>query len=538
MKLVNRHRILNILLVSFLTVLTNITIYAQDLRADYYFIKNSNAWLSSQNASGLDNFVGKRASIAEGYFKKSNGEFINYYESDNSYQSGISSESYIRLNPKTVVYGSVNYSYFSGKNMGGATFIDPDNTPFNIIEYTDSTAGRKVKETYYLVGALSRRLSDKWTLGLNTHYKNISYFKTKDLRHTNDYMDLITTAGFRYQVNHLFDIGLNYYYRRQVESIEFKSYGNTDQQFNSLIDYGAFYGLQEKFDKNTDGYTESGTQRPLINRDNGICSQINIVTNNNISIFNELSVKFGSGYFGETSTNSIKYLESESFGVTYLGIVSLKVNESLHQLRVEAHLKHIETNAHSFLPQTDTGGVKTIEYYGKRLSLGKNTGGINIGYKGYYQIENDMPKWEFKADFNYCTRNQRVIVYPDYRKQKINQYRANISGKRNITSGANTYSISLKMAYGSGDGYKAEDGTYDSSATSKAVNLAQYLNHEYEYLTVQRLSSGINLGYAHCLKNNKLKLFGSLGYNATKAFNTEYIGDYFGSVNFKIGCQF
>lgn len=98
----------------------------------------------------------KDVSIAEVYLNKSNGKFINYFESGDSYQYGGKAESYFRMNPKVVLYGYVEYSRFVGKEMSGSAFIDPPYyMPFDIVEMSDENSGKKELERYHLAGAIS-----------------------------------------------------------------------------------------------------------------------------------------------------------------------------------------------------------------------------------------------------------------------------------------------------------------------------------------------------------------------------------------------
>src|SRR5574344_670664 len=69
------------------------------------YIKNSNGWLTSYNAAGLCVLPVQSISIAEAYANKSNGDFINYYQSNNSYNIGAQTESFLRIGEKVFTYG-------------------------------------------------------------------------------------------------------------------------------------------------------------------------------------------------------------------------------------------------------------------------------------------------------------------------------------------------------------------------------------------------------------------------------------------------
>ena len=65
---------------------------------DFDYIARSDGWLASYNAAGLHGAVPVLGvSYAEAYFGKQNGRFINYWESDDSYDFGLKTESFRRL---------------------------------------------------------------------------------------------------------------------------------------------------------------------------------------------------------------------------------------------------------------------------------------------------------------------------------------------------------------------------------------------------------------------------------------------------------
>ena len=63
---------------------------AANLR-DFEYIKGFDGWLTSYNAAGLLSLPVNNISLVEASFTKNNGGFVNYYQSDNSYDIGIRS---------------------------------------------------------------------------------------------------------------------------------------------------------------------------------------------------------------------------------------------------------------------------------------------------------------------------------------------------------------------------------------------------------------------------------------------------------------
>jgi hypothetical protein len=504
---------------------------------DYDFLKNRDAWLQSENASGLNNVAVPKISVAEIDYNKSNGDFINYFQSNNSYRYGAFCESYYRLNAKTVVFGKVEYSRFSGLHMGGSSSIDPYFNPLNIVEYADSTAGRKVNETYHLVGALSTKLNDRLSLGLKADYTTESYYKVKDLRHTNDLMNLIFTGGLRYKVNSFIDAGINYYYRRSTEGIEFKSLGVMNKQFNSLIDFGAFYGHPELF--GSSGYTADNNL--FLNQFNGASIQLNLFPQSKISIFNEFGIKRRTGYFGVKSSATLVRTEHQSDIFSYSGMISFKSHSSIQQLKVAASVENLQNSENSFRAETTTGGVTTYVFYAKNKVFDQDRMNFSVGYTGYFQVEHNNPLWVVDALFTATSDDQTITLYPSFRKHKVNQSSAHLSVKRNVyLASGDILCLNLQAGYGSGSGYAAKDGVYSSagSSQSSAVSLDRDLYREFEYLTADRIIGTVAVRYTKLLETNKTSIYGEVGYDATKALSVKYIGSTFGNLSVKIGYNF
>ena len=112
----------------------------------------ADGWLRSGNAAGLVTFGCGRLSEVSLSATGKNGGLKNYYDSDDCFSIGAEASSYYRLGTRTVVAGAVGYDRFSGKRMSGSYFIDPTQTPFDLVEYTSDHAGDKQLESYRLNG--------------------------------------------------------------------------------------------------------------------------------------------------------------------------------------------------------------------------------------------------------------------------------------------------------------------------------------------------------------------------------------------------
>jgi len=500
---------------------------------DFDYVRTSSSWIISENAAGLDKLNTEKISFIEAFYNKENGDFINYYQSDNSYSYGALTESFYRLN-KVVFYGKMYYSNFSGKNMCGSSVLDPYFTPFDIVEFADSTAGKKKMETYHLTGALSLPIYKKLMLGLKADYKTISYYKIKDLRHTNDIMNLETTAGLSYSFEKIADIGVNYYFRKRTENTRYQAEGNTDQQFNSLISYGSFFGTQESF--GTEGMTGDDGNNPFVDFIHGASFQIDLFPEKNIHFFNEVGMKWRSGYFGQKSSVNIQYTEHEANIFHYKGVISLRRIQTLHQLSINFDREDLLNFENSYKKSTTEGGNTTIVYYGQNQVLDRALSKASFVYTGNINVTDNNPEWVINAGVSVWRRDQMATFYPYYRKQDVKQVLATASLKKNIIRKNNMYTVALGGTYGSGSGFEKEDGSYANASKSYAT-LDRYLYREYEYLTAGRASGNIEFRYTKAFPGN-FRIFAGMKYDYTKAFDVSYIGDSFGKLAVNVGYIF
>lgn len=504
---------------------------------DMEYIRLSEAWLSSQNVAGLKSLPISRISSANAYIDKSDGAFINYYQSDNSYTIGTQVESFYRLNPKVVFSGKIAYENFNGKNMGGSTFINPYENPFDIVEYADSTSGTKKLERYHLIGAVSAKVHHKLALGGKIDYVTANYAKTRDLRHINKLLDMNIVAGAIYTINKTVEIGANYYYKRRIESISFGIYGNTDRQYMSLISFGSFFGRSELF--SSSGYTADNTTTPLVNSTHGAALQLSVGITSRLRLFNEFTFKSRNGYFGEQGTNSIVRTEHHADGYEYSGVLSLHGKRSLHNLSIKANYETLSNMENVYRSETEPGGGSSIVYYGQNNVLDGNIINAHIDYTGNLRVNSGNPAWVLKARADYFKREQTVSVYPFYRRQTISSHQFHLMAGRNVIKGKNRYGISLGALYGAGNGTVRDDGSYAAPSDGQGApnTVDRYLYQEYEYYTAPRVKSEVGLKYSRMLDNG-VGAYLQLDYAYTKAFDVSYIGNDFNHIKLTIGCIF
>lgn len=505
---------------------------------DYDYIRQSDGWLSSYNAAGLRHLSVDNISIAELHADQQQGKLINYYEAEQSFDAGARVESYCRLNDRVVFYGKLSYDYFRGKRMGGSVFISPYDNPFDIVEYADSTRGDKTKENYHLIGAVSIELRKGFTLGGMIDYNAANYAKSKDLRHTNKLLDMTATVGLSYQFSPSFEGGIGYLYRRNTEGLHFAIYGTTDQQYNSLVSYGAFYGKSEFFGDT--GYTKKGEEKPLFNRFNGLFLQA-ALTIGEAKFYNELVCKSRDGYYGKRSPNTVVYSEHESDILEYTGHFSLSQKSRQHHLLLQLSSEALDNYENIYRTETKPGGVSEVVYYNRVKVADKKQRHATLTYRLHCGIQQSLPVWTFEGGAAYRQHLQTLSVYPYYRKQEIKQYRLQLSLLRNLIHGENLFTCQLSAAYSFGDGTMKEEGTYatPSESQTEPKQIDRYLLREYEYLTAKRMNLFADIRYSRHLTTLPIQGYAAIRYGYGKAAEVSALeGDSRHELSLRIGCLF
>ncbi|MDL2222914.1 hypothetical protein LJB98_02320 [Bacteroidales bacterium OttesenSCG-928-M11] len=529
-------------------VLNFAPIAAQSVSREWYdtnYLEKSDVRITGNNASGLRYFNVDKSSIVELGIKNSNGGFINYCDPDNSFAVNANAESYFRYNPQVVLYGKINYTNLQGNNWGGSAFYDPYYNPFDLVEFSDNTKGKKEQEIYHLIGALSFDATEKFTLGLNFDYKTLNYTKFKDLRHANTMLDLSADIGTFYRFSSLFELGANYDYRRTIEKVGFYKEGVTDEKYASLIDYGGFFGKKEDYPTGSsgvsDGYTRESGSIPMINHIHSLSLQVNL-TSSNIRFFNDLIFKTREGYYGEKSSSKIYYTEHNGNAFAYKASLSLFQEKNRHTISAEIYKEDIDNYETSprRITSSETGSYY-YEYYDPVDVGTKSTLKSSAVYTYWHNINNYIPDWGVSAAYNMVERKSTAIYYPYYRKQNIRTHTMSLSGERNIIQDKNQYRISLGASYQLGNGNPMNDGFYamPNETAKKPSSLDHLVMKEFEYLTADQVKLNIGLYYSRPFPTLNIKGYAALDYSYTNAFDTEYMSsNYFHEVSFKVGCFF
>jgi hypothetical protein len=498
-------------------------------------IRQSEAWLTSENASGLQYLPMNTISSAEVFMDKKNGPFINYFQSDNSIEWGGGTESYRRLNRNVVFYGSMVYRSYTGQNMGGSVFIDPYYNAFDIVEGIAGSEGEKNLEKYELTGAVGIKLTPRWALGAKIDYTAADYAKHKDLRHENMFLNINASAGFSFRFNSRFEAGLNYFYRRSVEGLLFSVYGTTDKQYNSLISFGSFYGRTERFGES--GYTNSNTNKPTFNEFNGVSFQADWKLSDNWRFFNELSCKSREGYYGNRSSSTPVYTRHNAENRAYSGVFSFK---NIHFIHLDVENESLENYENIFVKETQPGGKTDILYYGSNKVINRDLLHAQLEYSFLGDVKNFHPEWTLKAGIDFHERSQTTSLYPDYRKQIIRILNFRIYAEKEIIRRKNAFGLSADLQYGSGSGKAKEDGLYATPSESRKEPQSSdyYLYREYEYLTAPKIAFNPEFTCSRLFDKLNIRGYISVNYNHTRAIDVSLLGNHFQSFSLKAGCLF
>lgn len=474
----------------------------------------------SDNVSFLTDMKCPNLSYLElkGHIRK--GDLVNYYQSDDSRDFEIRTESYYRFSEHMMLSGAISYGTDIGKNMSGSVFISPEYTPFDIVEMDKSNAGTKRREWYSLSGKAGYSLNSRFSLGASFEYAVENYAKFKDLRHQNSMMDLNLSLGGKYKITDNVTLGSAYVYRRNIQRVSFNIYGNTDRQYTSLINFGGFYGRSELFGES--GYTSNAL--PLFTHTNGGALQL-LWETTNIKWFNEFGYYKDNGQFGTGSSTSITYSNHNSTGLEYKSKLIIEKPRLSHVIELKVFSKSLGNNENSYKESTDANGVSQIVYYGSNKVGEKDWKVADITYSILSGKCIRRSDWSVGISAGYYSRHVTASQYPFYRKQDINTAHADLFVKKNWFKKKNIYTLSVNGGYSAGWGYMDEDGTYTSVPENQKepVSLDNLLVQEYDYSTASQARTCVSLGYERGI-SEKFSLYSSVDFSFLTAFNTSMKG--------------
>ena len=516
---------------------------AQDslLLRDYSYVKQQDIWLTQHNNAALTRFVSPNIVEAEASLTKGNGSFTDYYQSSNTLQADVHIESIYRLNARTVFFGSILYSNWSGRDMTGSAFIDPTRKPFNLTEDSLTNAGKKHRDTYQLTGGFGIDIWQGISLGARIDYTAANYAKYKDLRHKNKLMDLKLTAGVYAPVTAWLNVGADYQYHRNTESLEFNTYGKSEKVYKTLIDYGNFMGTVEQF--GNEGYTDKTREMPLFEDAHGGSLQVEILPLPTLSVFGSIGFSHGTGYYGRRSPYTITYTNhTRDITKASLSVSHRLSDTSTHRLDLSYTQEKLNNQAETFRALTNPNGATYYEYYDPTETGDKRWRDLDIGYTLHGGIKGELPTWTVAANYHWMQRLQKAYLFPYYRQQKLNNNAIDLLFTRNFIGQKGVWTLSLNGGYQKGSGEPFEDGTFvePSSKQTAPATMDAFLWQEYQYLTAAQYNIGLSVRYAFIFPGTRLKTYcrASVDHRKANELFSEYGGKRHTTYGVAIGCTF
>ena len=474
------------------------TLNAQDslLLRDYRYVQQSSPWFTQRNAAALALYNSRNIAEANLSLSHANGSLTGFSGSPSLTTLQVAIESFYRISPRAVVFGSIGYNNLSGDDMTGSVFLQ-DRLPFDIVEDSLTNKGHKHCDSYHLTGGFSYSLSPALALGLKADYTAANYAKYKDLRHKNKLMNLDVTVGLMSTLNcHLstINLGLDYTYHRRTESLEFATYGKNDKVYKSLIDYGAMMGIIEQF--GNEGYTDKTNEMPLFEDGHSGGLQVSF-SRGAFTIFNALTFSHHTGYYGRKSQYTITYTDHGRDIFTEHVRLSYDISTSRYGLDIRYQNEKVKNRSNTYRGLVNENGATHYEYYDAVESGDKGWRNLDIDYTMHLGVRHELPTWTITAGYHWQQRDITAYLYPYYRQQQLRTNEWTASIVRNIILRKGVWNISLHGGYQKGTGDVYRDGTFvtPSDKQPQPATMSAFLYQDYQYLTAPQYHVGAQLKY-------------------------------------------
>lgn len=498
-------------------------------------------WLSSQNVAGLVSLPIEQHSMGETWVNFSEGGWVDYYQSRESLEWGAMTQSLYRVSPNIVLQGKVCYRNFTGQEMSGSVFIHPEDKPFDMVEYNAGRAGEKQLEEYSLDGGISYQLNKQWNLGAKLEYTAANYAKRKDLRHQNRLMQMKLSAGMQYHLGKYGSIGLSYLMDREVEGVSFNLAGTNDEDYYTLVSYGAFYGIKQ-LATSLDGYAStSNGMLPLVDCRQGGALQFSWDLKSGTKWYNEYTLLRRNGYYGRKSNYSVVYTDHTGQDQSWRTCVSkqshpLKVN----LWEIDVRWKKLVNSENLYNEQQQGGGLSQIVYHGQMERQNRHQMDTRLKYVHQRNRSANQLHWMWQAEIGYKTRDLRATFYPTYRDQKICQWQLSVMGTHQWQMRRSYLQLQCQCGYQDGAGTRADDGLFTTgSASTYAISVDRYLKHNFEYETQQQWEIIPEMKISYPLAKQHVTPYFILKYRRIQATKNTYINNNYNQwLQLLIGCTF
>ncbi|MEG2179205.1 MAG: hypothetical protein RRZ66_01465 [Bacteroidales bacterium] len=503
---------------------------------DFDYTPDSVGWQQSENKSQLFRSPlqqAGRAGISYGFAK---GTLTNFNVADKETGIRAYGESYFKLSPRTMVYGLAAFSSDKERGTAGSAFLSGRTHAFNLVLMDQTNKGDRKTETYQIQGAVGHQLNNRLSVGGKFDYRGINMARTKDLRHTNQGLDLTLSPSVSLLLSDKIRTGVHYSYNRYIEGIKFNLYGTTDRQYFTLVDFGAFYGKQELFD--TNGYTTKGENTPYVEQIHKAGWQLEYKPTHRLYLFNEFVWGKGDGYFGKQASAAIQYTRHEVNQWSDRLVAYYRGKRLLQQLELRIGYQRYQNYENSWRTETSGSGNSIIEYYGQN----------KVGERAYtnlaadYSIEWGKPeengKWRLSLGSAFAQRELQAILYPYYRTQNLQLYRHRLGAIHQRAVGKIQLTLHGAVAFASGSGTPYTDKVFVTPSTDEGTpaNADHYLMQEYNYLTARKLQP--EAGFRIMMPVKKMSYYLSTTYHAEIPTGTTSVAGNRNHIHCAIGVNF
>lgn len=403
---------------------------------DFQLAVERNVWFNSGNAASLTTFADSTISRAKiEYEHNSLGANTSLGKSMNGVNLAV--ESYMRLTPKVMAYGKASYSYTSIYKAGGSTIFGWETQqPFDIVEQpltedgSRSTLGDKQLQMFQFTGAVGWNVIKGLSIGAMVDFNAGSYVKQKDLRHNNSLMKLDARFSLMQKFSEKISAGASLLYKRNTETIQYKTYGTTDQTYNVFIDYANGIGLTEVFGEN--GFTDGKQEQPLVNDFAGTNVQFCITPfNNNATLLFDFSYLHRYGYYGKESQFTVSHANHTGNSYLWKARMNMPSTNNSHVTILEASLGFHNLTAYStnYRQTKDQNNNAIIRYeYSTPTKI-----------SDHYLMETDIHCTSYFGKWQ--SDESRPVIYPWRLEGGINIMRSKQTGYLGLSMG--THDVTL-----------------------------------------------------------------------------------------------
>ncbi len=393
---------------------------------DFQLVEDRNAWLASDNAAALTTMEDSTIAVGKLFYKYDDGDLRSISQAKRQNTYGADVRSYCRLSEKVVMYGCMTYANVHGTQMAGSMlFPTTELMPFDIVEISEDNVGSKQCEVFNMTGAIGWDARKDVSVGARVDFTAGDYAKHRDLRHSNTLMNLSADLSFLYKP---WGIGGGFLYRRNTETLSFKTYGTTDKVYQTLIDYANRYGETETF--GGDGFTDSSQEQPLFSEYMGGMLQWKWK-----GLFIDMAWMHRDGYYGKLSQYTVSHSQhrgnSFSARMRYDFIVSEK---RLWWIDVTMDTEKLTAQRMNYrqVVSEDNPSLRYYEYYEPTKMSDKVQTCTAISATGYWRPSGEIYLWYINGGLNLWNSKQTAYRFPESKTEKKHVVNPFVTMRRNI----------------------------------------------------------------------------------------------------------